>query len=105
MNNDNIYMDLPAVDSKIATLKEEREVMYTSLNLIKDEILKMPEVWNGNTGDENYEVLIKYSKNFTDIIDKIDSFIEALQIARDRYERLDKAIDERAEENAGISAV
>lgn len=105
MNNDNIYMDLPAVDSKIAVLKEEREVMYTSLNLIKDEILKLPDVWNGNTGDENYEVLVKYSKNFTDIIDKIDSFIDALQIARDRYERLDKAIDERAEENAGISAV
>ena len=105
MNNDNIYMDLPTVDAKIATLKEEREVMYTSLNLIKDEILKMPEVWTGNTGDENYEVLIKYSKNFKDIIDKIDSFIDALQLARDRYERLDKAIDERAEENAGISAV
>ena len=105
MNGDNIYMDLPAVDSKIAILKEERDVMKTSLDQIKDEILKMPEVWNGNTGDDNYEVLIKYSRNFTDIIDKIDSYIDALQLARDRYERLDKAIDERAEENAGISAV
>ena len=102
--NDNIYMDLPAVDIKIAKLKEERETMRKSLEFIKNEILKMPSVWNGNSGDANYEILIKYSANFTDILAKIDEFIDTLQKSRDSYQQLDDDTTSRMEENAGIGA-
>lgn len=102
--NDNIYMDLPAVDIKIAKLKEERETMRKALEFIKNEILKMPNVWNGNTGDKNYEILIKYSVNFNEILKKIDEFIDTLQKSRDAYEKLDNDTIDRMEENAGIGA-
>lgn len=102
--NDNIYMDLPAVDIKIAKLKGERETMRKALEFIKNEILKMPNVWNGNSGDANYEILIKYSANFTDILNKIDEFIDTLQKSRDAYEKLDNDTIDRMEENAGIGA-
>jgi uncharacterized protein YukE len=104
MDNDNIYMDLPAVEEKLTALRNERAKMYDALTKIKDEILKMPDVWNGNSGDAKYEVLIKYSKNFTDIIAKIDSFIDALQKAKDSYQVLDNDIIARMEENAEIGA-
>ena len=105
MNNDNVYMDIPQVDAKITALKSQRDIMKNTLEIIKDDILRMPDIWNGNTGDENYEVLVKYSSNFQDIINKIDEFIEHLQKARDSYEAYDKAVNEKINSNAEISAV
>ena len=105
MSNDDVYMDIPQVDVKISALKSEREEMKTALDAIKDDILRMPDIWNGNTGDENYEVLVKYSTNFQEIIDKIDGFIDHLQEARDDYEAFDKAVNDQINKNAEISAV
>ena len=103
--NDNIYMDLPAVETKIEKLKEQRDEMNTALQKIKDDILKMPDVWNGNSGDKVYEVLIKYSANFTEIIKKIDSFISELQKAKESYQKLDNDIIGKMEKNSDVSAV
>ena len=105
MDSDNLYMDIPQVDEKISKLKEERDVMKTALELIKTDILRMPEIWNGNTGDANYEVLVKYSTHFKEISDKLDSFVDSLQDFRDKYELQDKAISDKIDSNADINAV
>ncbi len=104
MNNDNIYMDLPAVESKIETLKAQRDEMNTALEKIKGDISKMPELWNGNSGDEIYAFLNEYSTSFPSIIEKLDEFIAELQRAKEAYQKLDDDITSKMEENAKVSA-
>jgi hypothetical protein len=59
--------------------------MNTALEKIKDDILKMPDVWNGNSGDGIYEILVKYSSAFPGVIEKLDEFINELQRAKEGW--------------------
>ncbi len=103
MNNSNIFINANEAEEAIKRMREYRDNMNDSLEKIKINIVNLPNVWSGNVGDENYEILNKYSNNFETIIDKITDYITYLEKTKEAYKIIDAEIKKATDENGEIS--
>lgn len=105
MNNYNIFVNSDEIDAKLVKLREYKKDMEEKLNNIKLGIDDLPNTWSGQVGDNNYEVLNKYSQDFEVIMKRIESFIDFLEKAKEAYKSLDEGIDKKAGDFSSVSVL
>lgn len=101
MNNQaKIYVDVVKAEESIEKMIIIRNNMNDRLLQIHNEIEKMPNTWSSRVGDENYEILSKYARNFEEIITKLDSYIGYIEKVKEAYKKLDQDITKRIDDSA-----
>lgn len=104
MNNGNIYINPEVLQSKITQLRTEKQNMQNALNKIKSDINGMIQYWSGTAGEEAYNILVEYTKDFKTIIDTIEKNIRFIENTLAAYNQMDKLINKKMEENANVEA-
>lgn len=103
MNNSQIFINSTEAEKAIAKMREYRDNMSEELNNIHLKIQNLPNVWSGNVGDNNYEILNKYANNFEIIINQLTEYIDYLEKVKNAYAIIDEEIKKATDENGEIS--
>jgi uncharacterized protein YukE len=84
-------------------MREYRDNMNEALENINSRIKNLPNVWSGNVGDDNYEILNKYANNFEIIINQITEYVDYLEKVKNAYKIIDEEIKKKTDESGEIS--
>ena len=103
MNNSNIFINANEAEEAIKRMREYRDNMNQALEKIQLNIVNLPNVWSGNVGDDNYEILSKYAHNFEPIIEQVTDYIDYLEKTKEAYKIIDNEIKKATDENGEIS--
>ena len=103
MNNSNIFINSELAEQSITKMREYRDNMNENLEKIHLKIKNLPNIWSGNVGDDNYEILSKYANNFEQIIEDITNYIDYLEKVKEAYQIIDDEIKKATDENGEIS--
>lgn len=103
MNNSHIFINSDEAESAIVKMREYRDNMNEALENINSRIKNLPNVWSGNVGDDNYEILNKYANNFEIIINQITEYVDYLEKVKNAYKIIDEEIKKKTDESGEIS--
>lgn len=105
MQSGTMYLNEIELRTRIEELKNERNNMELLFQRIKEDNLGMVNYWTGDTGEESYETVKKYTNRYEKILKKIDSYIKFLENMASAHNIMDTAISNKIEENANISTI
>ncbi|MBO5376077.1 MAG: WXG100 family type VII secretion target [Bacilli bacterium] len=102
MNNSNIYINPEQLENKIIQLKDEKQKIEIVFSEIKNDVNNMINYWSGSSGEEAYNVLVEYTKDFNVIINTLNKKINFIEKALEAYRKMDSLINKKLEENSNI---
>lgn len=99
----NIYINVPEMEQKIQSLKEEKRKLETVFQNIKNDASGMINYWYGNSGEHAYRSFNAYTKKFSAILNDMQSYITFLESTVAAYKIMEQTINQKIDESSSIS--